>query len=96
MPYYVSGKPAPRKKKFNGKTYKQEIGGYASKGRAKEVATEDYRSQGHNARVVKNVMYREVSKRTRKGTRLVKVPDVTYYVYYKKKTKRKSKKKRKR
>jgi len=86
MPYYAPGsKTLPRTKKINGKTYKKEIGGYASKGRAKEVAREDYRSKGHNARVVKQVMYREVNKHTKNGLRVVKVPDVTYYVYYKKK-----------
>ena len=104
MPYYAKGsKTLPRKKKFGGKIYKIEIGGYASKGRAKEVAREDYRSKGHNARVVKQVMYREVSKpytwtnakigEKRRGTKRVKVPEVSYHVYYKKKPKRKTKKK---
>ena len=82
----------PRTRTFNGKKYRVEIGGYASKGRAKEVAREDYRSKGHAARVVskttyhnKSVPYTWTNQRTgekRKGTKTVKVPEVTHYVYY--------------
>jgi len=92
----------PRSKKFNGKTYKLEIGGYASKGRAKEVAREDYRENGHAARVVKTVIYHEKSVpytwtnartgKKRKGKKIVKVPDTVYHVYYRKNKKKKSKK----
>ena len=85
----------PRRRKFNGKTYKLELGGYTSKGRAHEVCREDYRSKGHAARVVESGYYydKEVphtwtNARTgekRRGTKTAKIYVPIYHVYYREK-----------
>ena len=102
MGYKILGGVQPRKKKINKKIYKQEVGGYASKGRAKEVA-KDYRETGYNARVVKQTVVIEhyepkiyTQKKTgikARGLKRADKKEVSYVVYYRKK--KKSKKKRK-
>jgi len=101
MGYKILGGVQPRKKKIAGKTYKQEVGSYAAKGRAKEVA-KDYRNKGYNARVVKQTVIVEhyepkiyTHKKTgakAKGLKRADKKEVSYVVFYRKSKKPKKKK----